>query len=175
LALVLLLLAVMWIGAGVYYFRGRPESRSADSIGSFRRQLRVLERTSPTIIDPAHRMRGGAPGLLLGPVRPAASFGQHLAQTPSMVASQRRRTMKRRRDIFFGLILGAVGSLVLGALPGLRVMWLLAAAVTVVLGGYVALLLAVRSQASERATKVRYLPTSAPSPEPALLLRRSAN
>jgi hypothetical protein len=52
---------------------------------------------------------------------------------------------------------------------------LLAAAVTVVLAGYVALLLAMRSQASERATKVRYLPTSAPSPEPALLLRRSAN
>ena len=173
--MVLLLLAVMWIGAGIYYFRGRPESRSADSIGSFRRQLRVLERTSPMAIDPAHRMRDGAPGLLLAPLRPPASFRQQMGRTPPMVASQRRRTMKRRRDIFFGLMLGVVGSLVLGVLPGLHVMWLLAAFLTVVLAGYVALLVALRSQAVERATKVRYLPASAASPEPALLLRRSAN
>ncbi|HWW53914.1 MAG TPA: hypothetical protein VNY84_09095 [Acidimicrobiales bacterium] len=172
--MVLLLLAVMWIGAGIYYFRGRPESRSADSIGSFRRQLRVLERTSPMVIDPAHRMRDGAPGLLLAPIYPPATFRQQMAQTPSMVALRRRRTMKRRRDIFFGLILGVVGSLVLGVLPGLHVMWLLAAFLTVMLAGYVALLVVLRGQATERATKVRYLPTAS-SPEPALLLRRSAN
>jgi hypothetical protein len=165
----------MWIGAGVYYFRGRPESRSADSIGSFRRQLRVLERTSPTVIDPAHRMRAGVPGMLLGPVRPVSSFHQQMAQTPSMVALQRRRTMKRRRDIFFGLILGVVGALVLGVIPGLQAMWLLAGVLAVALAGYVTLLLALRNQAAERATKVRYLPASAPAPEPALLLRRSAN
>jgi hypothetical protein len=127
------------------------------------------------VIDPAHRMRVGNPGLLLAPMRPPASFRQQMAQTPSMVAFQRRRTMKRRRDIFFGLMLGAVGSLALGLLPGLRVMWLLAAFLTVVLAGYVALLLALRSQAAERATKVRYLPRSTPSAEPALLLRRPAN
>jgi hypothetical protein len=173
--LVLLLLAVMWIGAGVYYFRGRPESRSADSIGSFRRQLRVLERAAPTVIDPAHRMRDGARGALFGPVAIASPFRYQMAQTPSMAALHRRQMMKRRRDIFFGLVLGVFGSLGLGVIPGLRVMWLLAACLVVVLGGYVALLVALRTQAAERESKVRFLPAAGPGADPALLLRRSAN
>jgi hypothetical protein len=173
--LVLLLLAVLWIGAGVYYFRGRPESRSADSIGSFRRQLRVLERTSPPVIDPAHRMRDGSRGLLLGPVHQSASFRRQMALTPSMVALQRRRTVKRRRDIFFGLLLGVVGSLLLGVIPGLHVMWLLSGFLALVLGGYVALLVALRNEATERTTKVRFFPTAPQASEPAFLLRRSAN
>jgi hypothetical protein len=175
LALVLLLLAVMWIGAGVYYFRGRPESRSADSIGSFRRQLRVLERTSPTVIDPAHRLRDGVPGMLFGPVVAPGAARRPLAQTPSMAAANRRQVLKRRRDIFFGLVLGVVGSLGLGLVPGLQVMWLLGAFLAVVLAAYMALLVSLRNQAAERATKVRFLPAAVPSGDQAMLLRRSAN
>jgi hypothetical protein len=175
LALVLLLLAVMWIGAGVYYFRGRPESRSADSIGSFRRQLRVLERTSPTMIDPAHRLRDGAPGMLFGPVASARPSRRTVGQTPVMAAAHRRQVMKRRRDIFFGLVLGVVGALGLGLVPGLRVMWLLAGFLVLVLAAYMALLVALRNEAAERATKVRFLPAAVASADQTLLLRRSAN
>ena len=176
--MVLLLLVVMWVGAGVYYFRGRPESRGADSIGSFRHQLRVLERTSPTLIDPAHRLRDR--DLFPMPVErrfvgATGSLSHALSSTPSMGALRRRQTLKRRRDVFFGLILGVVGSFVLGLLPGLGVMWLLAAALLVALLGYVALLVQIRNRAAERATKVRFLPDAGAVSDATLLLRRSAN
>jgi hypothetical protein len=174
LALVLLLLAVMWVGAGVYYFRGRPESRSADSIGSFRRQLRVLERTSPTMIDPAHRLRDGAPAMLFGPVG-SVGLPRTSARPPAIAAAHRRQVLKRRRDIFFGLVLGVVGAFGLGLVPGLRVMWLLAGLLVVVLAGYVALLVTLRNEAAERAMKVRFLPAALPNADQTLLLRRSAN
>jgi hypothetical protein len=172
LQLVLLLLVVMWVGAGVYYFRGRPESRSADSIGSFRRQLRVLERTSPTIIDPAHRLRSLPGASARAPV--ARTFARSLAPTPSVAAARRRQVLKRRRDVFFGLALGTAGAFVLGVVPALRAMWYLAGVLAVALACYTAVLIQLRNQAAERAMKVRFLPDTS-VPEPALLLRRSAN
>ncbi len=170
--MVLLLLVVMWVGAGVYYFRGRPESRSADSIGSFRHQLRVLERTGPLAIDPAHRLRDRQLpplGPSAAPAIPASSL------SPSTTADRRRRTLKRRRDIFFGLCLGLVGSLLLGLIPGLQVMWILAAVLGAVLAAYTALLIQLRNRAAERAMKVRFLPGAGAGAEAALLLRRPAN
>jgi len=170
--LVLFLLVVLWAGAGVYYFKGRPETRSADSIGSFRHQLRVLERTSPTVIDPAHRLVD-APAPLRLPLA-GAGMARSIASTPATAAARRRQTLKRRRDVFYGLVLGVVGSLVLGLIPGLGVMWLLAGVLLAALAIYVAFLLQLRTQAAERATKVRFLPEPS-TPEPAFLLRRSAN
>jgi hypothetical protein len=167
-----LLLVIMWVAAGVFYFRGRPESRSADSIHSFRRQLRVLERAGPVAIDPAHRLRSAGSPLEAG--TPSA-LGQVLAATPSAGAARRRQIQKRRRDLFFGLCLGVAGSLVLGFIPGLHVMWILAAVLAVALLGYVGLLVQVRNHTAERAMKVRFLPHAVSTPEPALLLRRSAN
>jgi hypothetical protein len=91
-------------------------------------------------------------------------------------------------------LLVAVGTtLVLGAIPALRMLWLVHAAADVLLISYVALLVRQRNLASERDLKVRLLPTSRRydpamegdrrwleaehgwlTPEPALL-RRSAN
>jgi hypothetical protein len=166
----------MWVGAGVYYFRGRPEGRSSDSIGSFHHQLRVLERTGPVTFDPAHSMRDEGLGLV-APLRfSSGGLGRALMSTPTAAAAARRRQVqKRRRDVFFGLCLGVVGSFFLGLIPGLRVMWVLSAVLVVVLGAYVFLLVQVKASAAERVTKVRYLPDAVRKPEPALLLRRSAN
>ena len=55
---VLLILAVVWalvLGPGLV--RSRAERRSRDSIGAFHRQLRVLERTGPLLVNPAFRLR----------------------------------------------------------------------------------------------------------------------
>jgi len=55
---VLLILAVIWalvLGPGL--LRSRAERRARDSIGAFHRQLRVLERTGPTLVSPAFRLR----------------------------------------------------------------------------------------------------------------------
>jgi len=165
--LVLLFLAVLWVGAGLYYFRGRPEGRTSDSIGSFRRQLRVLERTGPSVIDPAHRMRDGAAAVDAPTVR--------LAVTPTAAMLRRRRTQKRRRDVFFGLVMALVGSLLLGLIPGLQAMWALAGLLVIALAVYVGLLVQMRNRSAERSMKVHYLPEPAARTEPALLMRRSAN
>lgn len=83
-------------------------------------------------------------------------------------------TIKRRRDIFVGLLVAMAGSLVLGALPPLRVLWMLHVVLDLAFVAYVATLIYLRNAAAEREMKVRFLPNAAAA-EPALLLRRSAH
>lgn len=53
---VLVVLVALWaIVLAPSLLRGRANRRSADSIGSFRRQLRVIQRTGPVVIPPANR------------------------------------------------------------------------------------------------------------------------
>jgi hypothetical protein len=184
LVVILLLLAV-WGGVGAWWYLSRPESRSTDSIGSFRHQLRVLERTGPVTVSPAYRMESRDLGVYGASQIPTMSRSvQLMAGTPSVVAARRRRVQKRRRDVFFGLTVSVIGAAALGFLPGLAVMWGLAALLAVGLALYVVMLAQVTTATTERTQKVRYL-HAAPAPrgrqgwvaepEPAYLLRRSAN
>jgi hypothetical protein len=176
---VIVLLLVVWGGMGAWWFLSRPEGRSTDSIGSFRHQLRVLERAAPTTVTPAYRMQAPQDVGVYGASLPMPS------KAPSVVAARRRRVQKRRRDVFYGLLASVVGAAMLGFLPGLSVMWWLAALLAVTLAVYVIMLMQLRAVAAERIQKVRYLPTvgggdgraswSYSEPEPAYLLRRSAN
>ena len=157
--MVLLILAILW-GAVLIppALRARAESSPADSIGTFRRQLIVLQRATP-----------GAPSAF-----PAPYVGANVVPIrPVTRPLSRSRAQKRRRDIFCGLLAAMAGSLLLGFLPSLRVMWTLHLVLDVVFAGYVALLVRMRHVAVERELKVRFLPRS--SPEPALLLRRTGN
>jgi hypothetical protein len=163
---VLFVLAVIWAAVLLPpFFRNRSESRPADSITSFRRQLSVLERTGPGTLPPATRF---------APYRqPFGSQGGTLA--PAGIVMSRRDAQKRRRDIMLGLLLAMGGSLVLGLLPPLRVMLGLHILLDVLFVLYVVLLIQVRRSFEERDAKVRFLPHPSSPPEPALLLRRSAN
>lgn len=197
--MVLLILGGIWAVFLVPpYLRNRAESRPADSIGDFRHQLRVLERTAPTGIPAANRARPGAtpmarmvaqrpapggpaprgaaglrsvPTGAAGTARDRGGLGRAAAVT---AARRRQAAQRRRRDIFCSLAVASTGSLLLGFLPGLSALWYLTAALTVVLGAYVALLVRMRNEAAEREMKLRFLPGGA-TPQPALLLRRSAN
>jgi hypothetical protein len=182
---VLLLLAGLWIGAGIYYWRSRWEGLAADSIGSFHYQLRALERAVPVVIHPANRLGGPlrrpeAPGPVdLGVVAVDATVGaagatlvarpvrRPLASTPMVVASRRRRAFKRRRDVFFGLMLGLVGSFSVGLVPSLRMMWVVSGVLLVLLVAYTAALVNLRNRAAERSMKDSF---RARRPEPAVLL-----
>lgn len=160
----LLILALVWAVFLVpQVVRARTERGPADSIGAFQRQLSVLERATP----------GSGVGSSLSslPVRsavpgPALPLSFHL---PS-----RSEVRKRRRDILLGLLAAMGGSLVLGLIPGLRVMLGLNLVLDVLFVGYVALLIRARNLAAEREMKVRYLGRSS-RPDPAFLLRRAAN
>jgi len=180
LVVILLLLAV-WGGVGAWWLLNRPERRSSDSIGSFRQQLTVLERTAPTTVTPAFRMRNAGSGVYgASPV----SFGAMGAPRPLRAVppavSRRRRVQKRRRDMLYGLGAATVGSAGLGFLPGLAAMWWLAILLAVVLAVYVAVLVQLRSVTARTAATVAYPPPSAfgaayaEAADPPYLLRRSA-
>jgi hypothetical protein len=123
------------------------------------------------------------------PPRTAAAPAWSAPRRPSARSQARRR----RRDILFSLLVAAGTTLVLGAVPALRMLWLVHVVVDMLLIGYVSLLVRQRNLATERELKVRLLPTSRRhearlevegrwldsdarwlGPEPALL-RRSAN
>jgi hypothetical protein len=160
---VLLILAAMWAAVLLPpWLRSRSESRPADSITSFRRQLSVLERTAPNTRVAATR---------LVPVGPSGVPDHGVGLSPSPMS--RREAQKRRRDILFGLLAAMGGSLILGFVPGLRVMLGLHLVLDLLFAAYLVVLVQVRKAAQERDLKVRYLP--GPAAEPALLLRRSAN
>lgn len=163
----MVLLIVIWAAAAAYFvpplLRARSEHRPSGSISDFRRQLRVLARTSPAgvagstgVVVPMHR-------------RPLA-----VAPSPSPLRlAADRRSVKRRRDVFVGLLVAMGGSLLLGALPPLRALWAVHVAVDVLFALYVGALIYLRNLSAERDMKVRFLPPTAA--EPALLYRRSAN
>ena len=173
---VLLFLAGIW-GVVLYgYFRERmAETRPADSIGSFRRQLSVLERTGPVSgrVAPRHRLADlpASPVVRRAPaVRAAGAVGG-----PAVRRRGPSQAQKRRRDIIFGLFAAMGGSLLLSFLPGLKVMLGLHLVLDALFVAYIALLIRQRNIVAEREMKLRFLPGASSAPEPALLLRRSVN
>jgi len=172
--LVLFILAVIWAAVLLPpYLQNRSESRPADSISSFQRQLSVLERRAGTV-TPALERRAGAGGAL-----PSRSFvnGYAASYSPATgsVRMSKVEARKRRRDVLFTLSAAALLSFPLAVILGGPV-WGLQLLCDVLLGAYVVLLVQVQQRAAERETKLRYLPgRQAGAPEPALLLRRSGS
>ncbi|MDP9387687.1 MAG: hypothetical protein M3Q48_07100 [Actinomycetota bacterium] len=166
--MVLVVLAVIW-GAVLFQpvMRARADARPADSIGNFRHQLGVLRRTSPLSMAPANTLRVPRYG-------PAPVPTYRMARNYSPEAARRARTLKRRRDVLFTLLVAMGVTLILGVLPPFRALLGLHVLCDVLFVGYVALLVRARNEAAEREMKLRFLPTAAP-PENVLLLRRSAN
>jgi len=160
--LVLFILAVIWAAVLLPpYLQNRSESRPADSISSFQRQLSVLERRS-VVVNPS-----------LQHANPARSSRAQVSMAPALRIS-RNEAKKRRRDVLFTLAGAAAVTLVLAFMLG-GLVWGLHLACDLMLGAYVVLLAQAQQRATERDTKVRYLPKRAPAPEPAFALRRSGS
>jgi hypothetical protein len=152
--------------------RARAEHRPSGSISDFRRQLHVLARSAPA----GNVAR--EPQVIAGrvvPMRPAQVRGPVAPGTQPLRLGRNRTTIKRRRDVFVGLLVAMVGSLVLGVLPPLRILWSIHVVIDILFAAYVGTLVYLRNLAAEREMKVRFLPTgpAAYQPEPALLLRRT--
>jgi hypothetical protein len=161
--LVLLVLAIVWaIVLLPPVLRARAEGRPADSIVHFRTQLTTLQKTGPR--------RGHQGGAL-----PATSAAAAMQARAIARSSGPSRVQKRRRDILVGLMAAMGISLVLGAIPALRILLLVHVLADVLFVGYVALLVRMRNVVAEREMKLSFLPGPAPQVEPALLLRRTAN
>jgi membrane protein implicated in regulation of membrane protease activity len=159
--LVLFILAVIWAAVLLPpYLQNRSESRPADSISSFQRQLSVLERRA-VVVNP-NLQRTSSTG---------RSFSADLSPA---IRLSRNEAKKRRRDVLFTLA-GAAGVTFLMALLLGGSVWGLHLICDLLLAGYVVLLVQLQQRAMERDVKVRYLPSRSVRAEPALLLRRSGS
>jgi hypothetical protein len=159
--LVLFILAVIWAAVLLPpYLQNRSESRPADSISSFQRQLSVLERRA-VVVNPAFPRTTPS----------GRSFGSDMSTAMRLSRNEAKR---RRRDVMFTLA-GAVGLTFLMALKLGGPVWGLNLVCDLLLAGYVVLLVQLQQRALERDSKVRYLPSRSVRAEPALLLRRSGS
>jgi len=150
--MVLLVLAAIWAAVLLPPFlQKRRAFHPHASIGDFRNQLAVLQRTG----DP------------YAPVRPAAAVaGRRMTRTDAQ---------RRRRDVLVTLAAAAALTFVLALVAGGPV-WLLHLSVDAALLGYVAMLMQVQQQRPTARSNVRYLPAQArPSVTQQALLRRQAN
>ena len=183
---VLLILAVVWAAVlGPSVLRRRAERRSTDSIGAFHRQLRVLQRTGPSIVDPAYRLATTYPSrrpFHMAGVHSAREAGGPEEEEPPLQASSgrvlrrsdpyfRADACRRRRNILVSLLALSVGTGLLGAIPSLRPALFVAIAGAVLLAAYVGLLLYLRNLAMEREDKLRYLPSPIEPQAPAAIRR----
>lgn len=195
--MVLLLLALVWGALLVSWLRSRTATTFSDSVGTFRRHLTVLEKATPTSVRPANRLNDrpvpsprATVRALSGPSadRGVAAAGR-LVRPPAANAAalRRRQAQKRRRDVFFAIMAGTVGSLLLALIPGLSVMWAVQVVFDLLLGSYCAVLVKLRNAAAERELKLRYMTSAHPRRRPQranydfavgygdLQLRRAAN
>ena len=197
--MVFIVLAAVWAAVLIPpALRARAERSPGDTIKAFKRQQSVLRRTGPrghqsSVAD--HWSRPPAP--LAPPLAPLSRHNAPAARTPrgprvlapqpawggtrsTASISARSRTLRRRRDVLAALVVAAVSTLALGALPPLRMFWTAHLVFDVLLVAYVTVLVRQRNAAAEREMKVRFLPGPV-SLEPAMvrqepmLLRRSAN
>jgi hypothetical protein len=164
---VLLILAVVW---GVFLvpqvLRARAERGPADSIGSFRNQLSMIERSLP---EPSGRMGSLASRGLSRPM-PLGS-GPYIGAPMRPAAMPTRSELQRRRQ---NVLLGLLGAVVVTLAMGLlfRPLFALNIVADLALAAYVGLLVRARTIAAERETKVRYLP-GRPGPVMAPALRNA--
>jgi hypothetical protein len=163
--LVLLILAIIWAAVLIPpALRARAEGRPADSITAFHQQLAVLRRAGPRSGRSPNGPppRGGVPQRHVALVD-APPVARPVARPPwngARSISARRNARRRRRDVLMALLVAAGTTFVLGAVPALRMLWLVHVVADVLLIGYVALLVRQRNLATERALKVRLLPTA---------------
>ena len=158
--MVIAVLAVIWVVALTpMLLRKLSERRLATSVDSFHRQLGVLRRAYPRLAANATH-----PEMAFSMVSMSRSetrstpdtdtdTGTGIGRTPSSASRGPSRAARRRR-VLCVLVGAVVGFFLLGAIPGLRVLWdasLLAFGIT---AGYLALLIHFHRRAAEREMKV---------------------
>ena len=176
--MVLMVLAVVWGVLLLGWYKTRASNPFQDSVVSFRRNLSVLERSSPMRIAPANRLRSSPRAMASAPQRTrraASASYPHAAMLPTVaqssvrsganVSSMRRRaSQRRRRDVLLTLVAGAIGSLLIALVPGMSTVWIVQIAFDLLVGGYVALLVQIRNLTGERERKVSYMPPARQAP-----------
>jgi Flp pilus assembly protein TadB len=152
--------------------RGKGGGRRRSSIDAFQQQLSVLGRTTPTSVEPAHR---------LGDVRPpiGSLSTDGVLRVASSVPAARGvprspgEASQRRRAVLAGLVGLALVTFMGWTITGSTLLLAVHVVVDVLVIGFAWLLLRHRQLRTERLTKLAYLPHhERPALEP--VLARSA-
>jgi hypothetical protein len=185
----LLILPVIWAAVLIPpWIRRRREGRPAESILTFHRKLWELERTSlysdAAYSDAAYSSDSDT-GSGYGYADEADDgYGVRQAQAQARVspspssapsAAQRmasRSALRRRRQIFFSLLLGLMVSLAFAAALRTPVAWGVHIGVSALFVGYISLLVRHHQRVVEQVEKVRYL-TPIRAPRPGVVVLRS--
>jgi len=94
----------------------------------------------------------------------------------TQAAAARARTIRRRRDVLFTLLMGMGTTFVLAMVLSASAVWILHFAMDGLFLGFITVLARMRSIASEKEMKLRILPPPhvQAQPAPVLAMRRSA-
>ncbi|MGD0441924.1 MAG: hypothetical protein ABSB52_15025 [Acidimicrobiales bacterium] len=157
---VIAVLAVIWVIALTpMLLRKLAERRFSNSVDSFHRQLRGMRRAYPRLAASATdpdmalsmaRVADAGVRASTAVAPPRASRSEVFANRPGRSAPQ----SARRRHVLLVLATAMLGFLLLGMVPGLRVLWDLALLAFAATAGYLALLIHVHRRAVEREVKV---------------------
>jgi hypothetical protein len=156
----LLVLALAWGVILLVWLRSRASETFSDSVGTFRQRLRVLQPDSPYSDSgyPGRRGRTGEyPTMGRGYRRDMTGPGYGPSPRAAALAARRRRESQRRRRDVLGLLAAVVVlSLVVAALSGSKAAVLFQVCCDLLFGGYVALLVRMRTVAAEREMRPSY-------------------
>ncbi len=177
--LILTLLLVVWaVVLGPNLWRRHSVQHSVDSVHRFRRALRALrivQATVPALVAPAHQLTadrqvgsgwrpisaGGARLRLVTDTDCAGAGGAGPRAGGSQAAGSRASACKRRRDVLVGLVASTLGAALLGALPPLHPLLVVALVAAMLVAGYLVLLVRLRVVDEERQRRHRRLQAAA--------------
>ena len=130
--MIFLILALIWAAALLPpLVRSRLEGNPVDSVGRFRRHLRVLESTSPLANDLAQSA--------------ASNYGSSMPKAWA-VEAQRLRRLRRRQQVAFILLATMATTLILGLIPALRPVLVLHVLADAAFVSYITLLVKARNE-----------------------------
>lgn len=153
----LLVLALVWGAFLVWWLHSRAQGTFGDSVGTFRRHLRVLESAAPSTVRAANQLRG--PGMVPA-YRPRVGASGVPAARRQGTDLRRRQTLRRRRDVLFVLGIAVIATLVMAAATRSQTIIYLQLLTDGALVAYVALLVRLRNLSAERELKLSYLPSA---------------
>jgi hypothetical protein len=181
-----LLIAIWGVFLGVTLVRKRAEYKADSSIGAFQRQLQVLRRNSqaidrsagtgvPQLVGRDSALPGFAPMQLrqlhrADPLRsgPIDEVGGRAGLIASRGGRQdpyfKPEACERRRDVLLILVSALVSTALISIIPAARMALVLTAICGAALLIYLVLLVRLRAHATERETKLRYMPAQIEAP-----------
>jgi hypothetical protein len=170
---VLVILAVIWAAVLIPpWLHNRRERTPVQSMASFHRRLATIERTAAVGHTYAEWMDVDPPGLHPGEGAGYDDDEDPLGPAGAPVPRVSLQALRRRRQVFFGLLFAVVVTLAAAVATGDVTAWVGHGVTVLMFGSYIGLLVRHHRRVNEQVAKVRYL-SPIRAPRPAVVVLRS--